>query len=96
MGVVGMNGAGKSTLFAALLYGLYGQLSNKVKAENIANQNELQEVFKCYDLKGHIAFVTINVRNYRIMDIKNIDMPFIEVRKLRENINEVIKGGRRK
>lgn len=66
------------------------------KAENIANQNELQEVFKCYDLKGHIAFVTINVRNYRIMDIKNIDMPFIEVRKLRENINEVIKGSRRK
>lgn len=66
------------------------------KAENIANQNELQEVFKCYDLKGHIAFVTINVRNYRIMDIKNIDMPFIEVRKLRENINEIIKGSRRK
>lgn len=34
----GKNGAGKSTLFGALLYGLYGQLSNKVKAENIANR----------------------------------------------------------
>jgi len=34
----GKNGAGKSTLFATLLYGLYGQLSNKVKAENIANR----------------------------------------------------------
>ncbi len=36
--LVGKNGAGKSTLFATLLYGLYGQLSNKVKAENIANR----------------------------------------------------------
>lgn len=32
------NGAGKSTVFSALLWGLYGQLSNKVKAENISNR----------------------------------------------------------
>ena len=32
------NGAGKSNIFASLLYGLFGQLSNKVKGENIANR----------------------------------------------------------
>lgn len=32
------NGVGKTTLFSALLFGLYGQLSNKVKLENIANR----------------------------------------------------------
>lgn len=32
------NGAGKSNVFAALLWGLYGQLSDSPKAENIANR----------------------------------------------------------
>lgn len=32
------NGAGKSNVFAALLWGIYGQLSDSPKAENIANR----------------------------------------------------------
>lgn len=32
------NGAGKSTVFCALLYGLYGQLPQKIKADHIANR----------------------------------------------------------
>lgn len=47
------NGCGKSTLFLALLYGLYGQLPNKVKSENIAN--------RCIDDKEVRVVVYLNV-----------------------------------
>ena len=41
----GKNGAGKSTIFNALLYGLFGQFTNKLTTSFIANRNiEDQEV----------------------------------------------------
>lgn len=49
------NGCGKSTLFLALLYGLYGQLPNKVKLENIAN--------RCIDDKEVRTVVYLKVDN---------------------------------
>lgn len=58
---------------------------------NIASNGDNMETFKIYDIKGHLAFVSINIRNYRIMDIQNVDMPFYEVRKIRETIKDILK-----
>ena len=81
------NGCGKSALFSALLYGLYGQLSNKVKSENIANRyledKEVRVVvYLDVDNVSYKAVSGMNKRAQGYFSIhKKVDSEYVDITK---------------
>ena len=73
------NGCGKSLLFGALVYGLFGQLPNKVKAENIANRYAKdKDVRVCVWLSSndvkYKAVTTLNKRAQSSFSLYRLDL----------------------